>query len=245
MNHPARRLRTPEERVGCLPNACLPPPAGRAPSSVESDETLLARALGEGDEEAVRACVDRLSPSMLRLAMRHVNSQASAEEVVQEAWLAALKGFSGFRHRSAIRTWLFQILRNLARRRGRIEARWRSLSDLTVPSAPDTLSDPSPDPSYAIVAGNTTAAGVRRAALWTAASDPERDMLSRELADRIDATIALLPARMRDVLVMRDVEGRNATEVCHLLGLTDSNQRVILHRARDRVRTGLREYLAA
>lgn len=235
MNHPARRLRTPEERVGCLPNACLPPPAA------DTDERLLARALGAGDEAAFGQALDRLYPAMVRLAMQHVDNRASAEEVVQEAWMAALQGFHQFEHRSAIRTWLFQILRNMARRRGRTDARWRPMSDVAVPS----VDEAAPDPLHAVVANAANGAEHGPVALWARASDPEQDVLSRELADRIEGAIAALPARMREVLVLRDVEGWSATEVCNVLGVTDTNQRVILHRARDRVRNELREYLAA
>jgi len=218
-----------------LPNASLPPPR----VGHDETETLLQRALQEHDEGAFGRALDRLYPAMLRLAQSHVDSLATAEEVVQETWLAALEGFARFEGRSTIRTWLFHILRNIARGRGRRDARMRPLSSL---QGPDTQRS---DLLEAVVGGRTAAASHSPAALWTGGTDPEQELLARELAERIEAAFATLPARQREVIVLRDVEGWTAAEVCNVLGLSDTNQRVILHRARDRVRNELREYIAS
>jgi RNA polymerase sigma-70 factor, ECF subfamily len=233
----ARRLRTPEERVGQLPNASLPPPVCAAATCAE--DVLLQRALGHRDETSCVHVFDRYFPAMLRLASGHVDSRATAEEVVQEAWLAAIRGIAGFEGRSSLRTWLFRILRNIARARGRRDARERPFSELQA-----AADDAGADPVDMIVAGGLAGSGHGVQAMWVSAADPEQQLLARELAVRIEAAIATLPPRQREVLVLRDVEGRSAAEVCDLQGLSDANQRVILHRARDRVRNELRCYLA-
>lgn len=220
----ARRLRTPEERVGMLSNASLPPPA----RAVVPEESILARALAQRDEAAFAHVLDLYYPAMLRLAQMHVRSRATADEVIQETWLAALNGFARFEGRSAIKTWLFRILRNIARATARREARSSAFSDLA--GADEAASRDAVDLDVPV-------------ALWTRGSDPERDVLAEELLDRVQAAIRRLPPRQQEVLILRDVEGWAATDVCNVLGLSDTNQRVILHRARDRVRAELRDYV--
>ena len=209
------RLRSPEQRVGTLTNGALPPP---------SDEDLLWRALVEGEEAALGQALDRMTPSMVRLAMYHVRSRADAEDVVQETWLGALHGVARFEHRSSLRTWLYRILKNRARTSGARLARMVTFTDLEA-AAPggDSLRDVATD----------AAAEVHRVPA------PERDLIARELGERIQRAIATLPVRQREVVTMRDVEGRSAREVRELLGLTDANQRVLLHRARTRIRDQL------
>ena len=233
MSQFARQLRTPEERVGMLSNASLPPPL----DGTDDDELLFRRALQQRDEAAFAHLLDRYYPVMLRLALAHVRTRAAADEAIQDTWLAALQGFPRFEGRSSIRTWVFRILRNIARATGRREGRTSSFSDLA--AADGTRA------AEALAADNVDAADgdAARGALWTRGSDPEQELLSAELAERIEAAIATLPARQREVLQLRDVEGWSADEVCNTLGLSDTNQRVILHRARDRVRAELRGYL--
>jgi RNA polymerase sigma-70 factor, ECF subfamily len=231
----ARRLRTPEERVGMLPNASLPPPI----DARTDEDALLLRALAERDESAFGECIDRFYPIMHRLARQHVDDDGAAEEVVQETWLAALNGIAAFEGRSLVKTWLFHILRNIARRRGRRDARLRPMSDIANATSPDAAAT---DPLDRVVAAGEAHG---HEALWGSRSDPEADMLASELQDRIDAAIAALPPRLRDIIVLRDVEGRSAAEVCNILGISDTNQRVTLHRARDRVTNELRDYLGS
>ena len=210
-----------------LPNASLPPP--HAELGAATDDELLLRALAHGDERAFAHALDRYYHPMLRLALSHVREQAAAEDVIQESWIAALNGIERFEGRSSLKTWLFHILRNIARARGRRDARVWPLSQLRAPDA---------------AAGNHGADDDRLLSVESVARDPEQQLLGRELAAHIEAAIARLPSRMRDVVVLRDVEGWAAEDVCNILGISDTNQRVILHRARERVRDELREYLA-
>jgi RNA polymerase sigma-70 factor (ECF subfamily) len=226
----AQRLRTPEERVGKLPNVSLPPP--RQNIELASEEELLARGLRAGDERALASVLDRLFPPMLRLAESYVGNRASAEETVQETWLAALRGIDRFEGRSSLKTWLFRILKNVARTRGKRDARMKPFSDMTLQvtlesgDLLDTLGPEAPQP------------------LWSNTTDPETELLSAELAAHIERAIATLPERQREVLVLRDVEGWSSEDVCNVLGISQTNQRVILHRARNRVRDDLQVYLA-
>lgn len=232
-----RRLRTPEERVGVLPNGCLPPPdSGNI--ALSSHEALLVQALRQGDEKAFARILDRLFAPMLRVALRHVDSRASAEDVVQETWLAALRGIDRFEGRSSIKTWLFHILRNIARTRGRRDARMRPFSELE-PATGD--SSDAPD----IVTSTSPGHGSAQTALWVrSADDPQESVLTGELAAHIERAMARLPKRQREVIMLRDVDGWTAEEVCNAMGISQTNQRVLLHRARDRVRNELRPYLA-
>lgn len=209
------RLRSPEQRVGTLTNGALPPP---------SDEELLTRALIDGEESALDQALTRLTPSMLHLAMYHVRSRAEAEDVVQETWLGALNGIDRFEHRSSLRTWLFRILKNRARTRGARLARMVTFTDLEAAA-----------PAGRNARGFSVDAGIDIHRVPA----PERDFIARELGERIDRAIATLPVRQRAVVTLRDVEGRSAREVQELLGLTDANQRVLLHRARARIRDQL------
>ncbi|HEX6590110.1 MAG TPA: RNA polymerase sigma factor [Longimicrobiales bacterium] len=209
------RLRSPEQRVGTLTNGALPPP---------TDEELLERALIDGDEIALGQALGRLSPSMLHVAQYHVRSRADAEDVVQEAWLGALRGIHRFERRSTLRTWLFRILKNRARTRGARLARMVTFTDLEAATP---------------MAGGTRGFVVDAAVDVHGVPAPERELIARELGERIHCAIATLPTRQRAVLTLRDVEGRSALEVRGRLGLTDANQRVLLHRARARIRDQL------
>ncbi len=228
----ARQLRTPEERVGMLPNASLPPPDDGATASAE--DALLLRALRERDEPAFARVLDRYYPAMLRLAMTHVDSRATAEEVVQETWMAALSGIDRFEGRSSVKTWLFRILRNLARTRGKRDIRMRPFSEMEY-DAPGRLGADSDRPMHSSLATGQ--------AMWVRPADAEAQVLSGELRDHLERAMATLPARQRQVIILRDVEGWSADDVCNAMGITQTNQRVMLHRARDRVRNEIRWYL--
>jgi RNA polymerase sigma-70 factor, ECF subfamily len=236
MNSYPGRLRTPEERVGGLPNASLPPPAG-SEQRMAQDELLL-RALRDGDERAFAVVADLYFSAMLRIAWSHVGSRATAEEVIQETWMAAIRGIHRFERRSSVRTWLFRILRNRARTRGARDSRMRPFSDL------QAVDSDGPGPDEMIAGAGTTATARGHEPMWVSSTDPEQQLLSRELAGHIDRAIAALPPRQREVITLRDVEGWSAEDVCNALGLSQTNQRVILHRARDRVRHELQDYLA-
>ncbi len=186
---------------------------------MDSDRELLLR-LRSGDERAFVVLVERYHEPMVRLAASFVPSRAVAEEVVQDTWLAVLRGLGGFEGRSSLKTWLFRILVNRARTTGSREQR-------SVPVA-----DPGPavDPSR-FGGGGAWADPPEH---WIEAA--ERRMEAGKLADRIRAWIDGLPARQREVVLLRDVEGMSSDEVCAVLALTEGNQRVLLHRGRSRLR---------
>ena len=206
MNDNPRRLRRPEERVGQLTNADLPPP------DAHDTDIALVHALRARDEKAFEQLIDRYYTPMLRIATGFVRSHEEAEEVIQDTWIAVLSGIGRFEGRSSFKTWLFRILLNRARTRGVREARmvpFSHHSDIDVPAV---------------------------------APNAESAVLSAELRARIEAAIADLPRNQREVITLRDVEGWDAAEVCETLNLTAANQRVLLHRARMKVREALTGY---
>lgn len=200
--------------------------------ATHDDEALIA-ALQSGDAGAFGEIVDRWSSAMLRLALAHINNHAVAEEVVQEAWLTMLRSLERFERRSALRTWVLGIVVNLARSRRRAE---RRLVPLTADEG-----EPAVEPARFLPADHP-----RWPHHWavepTPWRTPEEDLLAAESRKVIDEAIAALPPVQREVLVLRDVEGLTAADTCNILGLTDTNQRVLLHRARARVRQALERY---
>jgi RNA polymerase sigma-70 factor (ECF subfamily) len=199
-----------------------------------SDDAALIAALRSGEADAFAQVVDAYSPALMRVAMRHVSSRAIAEEVVQETWLGVLKGLDGFEQRSSLKTWLFSILTNLARTRGVREQRSRPFSSV----GPLGEDGPSVDPDRFLGDGHERWPGHWAVAptRWTA---PEDGVLAAETREVIRAAIAALPEPQRTVISLRDVEGWDPQEVCDVLGVTDGNQRVLLHRARTKVRAAL------
>ena len=194
-------------------------PARPILSVMDSDGELLLR-LRAGDERAFVSLVERYHEPMLHLAASFVPSRAVAEEVVQDTWLALLRGLEGFEGRSSLKTWLFRILVNRARTTGTREQR----------SVPVADPEPAVDPSRFDGSGG-----------W---ADPpehwievaEGRLEAGKLAYRIRAWIDELPARQRAVVLLRDVEGMSSEEVCTVLALSEGNQRVLLHRGRSRLR---------
>jgi RNA polymerase sigma-70 factor (ECF subfamily) len=200
------------------------------------DAALLA-ALRSGDERAFTTLVERYQAPMLRLAAGHVPSRAIAEEVVQETWLAVLSGLDRFEGRASLKTWIFRILVNRAISRGRRERRSVPMSVFEDDEGRPTvdagrfLGDDHPRwPGHWAVSP----------ASWEAV--PEDKLLGREARELVSAAIARLPARQQQVMVLRDVEGWDAAEVCDALELSEANQRVLLHRARAKVRKELAAY---
>lgn len=186
--------------------------------------------LRAGDEAAFRELVLRHHKAMVHFAATFVPSHAVAEEVVQEAWMGVIKGIDRFEGRSALSTWIFRIVANIGRTRGERERRTVSLSD--------ELSEAQPS----VPAGRFRGAPGRGAwsdppAHWSEL--PDEQVLARHTFERVAAIASELSDRQRQVFLLRDVEGRTAAEVCDLLDLTEVNQRVLLHRARSRVRLAL------
>ena len=224
-----RRLRRPEERVGKLSNAALPPPNA---SAVAEADAVLVRSLRARDEEAFERVINQYYTPMLRLAMQFVRSREEAEEVIQDTWLAVLSGIDGFESRSSFKTWLFRILVNRARSRAKREARTVAFSAIAPAGA-----------SYGSELQPLESARPAWATNSPETRDPEENVLARELNTRIESAIATLPRGQQAVITLRDVEGWSADEVCDALDITQINQRVLLHRARARVRKALGSYV--
>ena len=206
------------------------------------DDADLVRRLRAGDESAFSEVVDSWSPTMLRVARSFVSTEASAEEMVQETWLAVLAGLHRFEGRSSLRTWVFRILSNQAKTRGVRESRTMPMSSLGGDGG-DGGDGPTVDPDRFRGRddqhpGQWTAEGAPRR--WE--PSPEVSVLSGEISGLVAEALVLLPERQRTVVSLRDVHGLTSAEVCDTLGITVANQRVLLHRARARLRTALEDY---
>jgi RNA polymerase sigma-70 factor (ECF subfamily) len=212
----------------------------RAPVAVPSrDEAHLVEQLRAGDEAAFVELVRRYGALMLRVARIYVRDRAVAEEVVQEAWLGVLTGIGRFEGRAAFKTWLFRILTNTAKTRAEREGRSVPFSSLAVAELED--GEPSVDPDRFFSPGE------RWAGYWSSSPRrfdelPEGRLLSSETFAAAQAAIEALPAAQRAVITMRDVAGFASEDVCESLGLTEGNQRVLLHRARSKVRRALERH---
>ena len=204
------------------------------------DETALIDRLRAGDERAFTAMVERHHAAMVRLAEQFVSSRAVAEEVAQDAWLALIQGIERFEGRASIRTWLFRIVANLARTRARRDVRTRPFSSF---GDGGDEGGPTVDPERFLPADH------RAAGHWAAPLRPwgrGADEIVQDADGRaaIERAIARLPENQRAVITLRDLEGYESSEVCNILGLSDVNQRVVLHRARAAVRKALEERVA-
>lgn len=215
--------------------------AGNLSFQAAREEQLLVQALRERDEAAFELVLDRWYSAMLRTAMIYVGSRARAEEVVQETWLAVLGGISRFDGRSSLKTWIFRILVNRAKTCGTRESRVIPLSGLGPGDDVDAGGTPYPADPLDGAPRDAEPMFFGSAAM---ARNPEDWLLSEELREEIEAAVATLPQKQREVIVLRDVEGWAASEVCNMLGISESNQRVLLHRARVKVRDALAPYLA-
>jgi RNA polymerase sigma-70 factor (ECF subfamily) len=201
-----------------------------------TDDHELVQRLREGEESAFVELIDRYGATMLRVAQMYVRDRASAEEVVQETWLAVLNGIDRFEERSSLKTWLFRILTNRAKTRGQRDGRMVPFSALA--GASDEP-DPSVDPDR-FLGPDSPHPGA-----WAAppVAWPQEKLLEKETLGVIEMAIDELPEAQRDVILLRDVDGWTPMEVSDALEITDGNQRVLLHRARSRVRAALETYL--
>ncbi len=203
------------------------------------DESELVAALRSGDEAAFAALVDELTPALTRLALAHVASRAVAEEVVQDTWVAVVTGIDRFEGRSALRTWIFRILLNKARTRGKREKRSLPFSSMRR-GGDEGRDEPAVDPDrFQGRRGEYPGHWARPPQEW---SSPEEILATREARDVMLAAIAELPARQREVLTMRDLLGLSAEEARNALDIGETNQRVLLHRARSKVRGALERH---
>jgi RNA polymerase sigma-70 factor (ECF subfamily) len=202
-----------------------------------SEETALVAALRNRDEAAFAELVDRHTPAMLRVARAYVPSEAIAEEVVQDTWIALLTGIDAFEGRSTLRTWLFTVMVNIAKKRGMRE---RRDADVAVAAFTGGTVDPA----------RFRAAGEEWAGHWREADEPapfpdtpEGSLLAAELMAVARTALEALPMRQRTVVTLRDVLGFESAEVCDVLEISVANQRVLLHRGRAVVRQALEDYL--
>ncbi len=207
-------------------------------SAPPTDDSALVAALRAGDEGAFAELIDAHGASLLRVAMSYVPSRAVAEEVVQETWLAVLSGLDSFEGRSSLKTWVFRILTNRAITRGTRERR-------TVPFS--SLAGPEEDGEAMDADRFLPASHDRWPGHWalgpTRWRTPEEGLLAGETREVIVGAIDVLPSAQRAVITLRDIEGWPSAEVCEVLELSEGNQRVLLHRARARVRTAVEQHL--
>jgi RNA polymerase sigma-70 factor (ECF subfamily) len=210
-------------------------------TALPPDDHRLVDSLRAGDESAFEMLIDRYHSSLLRLAMLYVPSRAVAEDVVQETWLGVLQGLARFEGRSSLKTWIFRILTNRARTRGQREG--RSIPFSAVWNADDDPAEPAVEAERFLPPDHEDAGHwVSFPRNWDEL--PEERLLSQETRAQIQQAIDALPGSQREVITLRDVEGWASEEVCNMLGISESNQRVLLHRARSKVRHTLEQYLA-
>lgn len=205
-----------------------------------SDDLEQLEALRNGDERAFASLVDRYYGSLLRLAMAYVPSRAVAEEVVQETWVGVLEGLSRFEGRSSLKTWIFRILTNRAKTRGQRERRYEPMG--LGGDSGDNPDGPAVDPDRFLKSGYFVDHWVSQPNAWEDET-PERLLLSKETRAQIEKAIEALPPTQRQVITLRDIEEVSSQEVCNILDITETNQRVLLHRARSKVRRTLEPYM--
>ena len=201
-----------------------------------TEDHELVQRLREGDESAFAELIDRYGATMVRVAQMYVKDRGSAEEVVQETWLAVLNGIDRFEERSSLKTWLFRILTNRAKTRGERDGRSIPFSSLAGAGEED---EPAVDADR-FLGPDSVEPGA-----WAAPPRawPQDRVLQKETLDVIKMAIEQLPEAQREVIRLRDVEGWTPAEVADALEITDGNQRVLLHRARSKVRASLEAYL--
>jgi RNA polymerase sigma-70 factor (ECF subfamily) len=210
-------------------------------ASPTADDDRLVAALRAGDPDAFASLLDRHEGAMVRVAMAYVPTRAAAEEVVQETWIAVMRGIDGFERRSSLKTWVFRILTNVAMRAGARERRSVPFSAL---AERENTGEPSVDPARFLPADHERFPGhwAVMPARWPT---PEEGLLAGETRGVIAAAIADLPAAQRTVIALRDVEGWTSDEVVEALEISPGNQRILLHRARSRVRSAIENYYGA
>lgn len=200
----------------------------------EADLALVAR-LRTRDQAAFSELIDHYHGAMLRLAMMFVPSQAVAEEVLQETWLGVIKGLNRFEGRSSLKTWIFRILTNRAKTRGAREHR-------TVPFSAFADADQDPEPAV-------EAARFKPNGMWGVPprrwqdDTAEATLINHQTIEHLRAVIETLPTNQRAVVTLRDIDGLDSAEVCNVLEISETNQRVLLHRARSKLRASLEEFM--
>lgn len=199
----------------------------------QSEDAELLDGLRRGDEQAFMALVERHHKSLLRVAMLHVRARTVAEEVVQDTWLGVLRGIDGFEGHSSLATWIYRILTNRAKTRGERERRQVPFSALAGPDEPEVSEQ------------RFIPADARRHPLnWAIPPRawPLERVMARETVAQLRAALEELPPAQQVVVGLRDVDGWSSEDVSEALGISLGNQRVLLHRARARLRTALEDY---
>jgi RNA polymerase sigma-70 factor, ECF subfamily len=224
-------MTTPKSEPPSATKAQGPAPRG-APAAAADDE-IVARVLG-GDRAAFAELVRRYHGPLLRLALAFVRDRALAEEVVQDTWLGVLDGLRGFEGRASLKSWIFRILTNRAKTRGAREAR-------TVPFS--ALSEGEGDGEVGVDPARFDTRGMWQdpPEAW-AANTPDALLRREEAVKVMESVVAALSEGQRAVITLRDLEEVGPEETCNLLGITMTNQRVLLHRARTKVREALERH---
>ncbi len=218
-------------------------PAGRMPVGhpavpMNDEQSLIAR-LRRGDEAAFDELVKKHHAALIRMAMGHVADREAAEEVVQDTWMAVIGGLDRFEGRSSLRTWIFGIVIHKAKDRGVREKRHLTFSDF---ESSDDDQEEAVDPSRFHQSGEWAGQWAFPPQPWDDQT-PEKLLASQQAVHAMNRAIEALPQIQKDVLILRDVEGLEAKEVCELLKITETNLYVRLHRARERVRGAVEQYL--
>lgn len=241
--HAACAAVEPEERARArkpVDRQARTPSVAPAPNLAGAAESRLVEALRAGEEDAFASLVRLHGPAMLRIARMYTSNRATAEEVVQETWVGVVTGVGRFEGRSSFRTWLFRILVNRAKARAVSERRTVAFPELSAAGVAD---------AEVPEAGHEARGASRRGVdHWTSSSPrwgdhPEESVISQETVAIVERAATSLPAAQRAVVILRDVVGCDAHEVCAILGVTATNQRVLLHRARTKIRTAVEHEL--
>jgi RNA polymerase sigma-70 factor (ECF subfamily) len=211
----------------------------RSNQSANLDELHLIERLRNGNEDAFVSLIEQYHTPVLRLAMIYVAERAIAEEVVQEAWMGVLEGLNRFEGRASLKTWIFRILTNCAKTRALHERRsvsFSSLADLEI-----NVDEPAVDADRFLPADSSLPGQWASVpANWD--DMPEQRLLSKETAAYLRSAAEALPPSQRIVLMLHDIEGWTSEEICNVLGISETNRRVLLHRARSKVRRALEQY---
>lgn len=211
------------------------------PVNSDADESGLVLRLREGDEAAFACLVDSYHGAMIHVARGFVRDRETAEEVVQDAWVAVLKGLASFEGRSSIKSWIFAIVINRAKTRGSREARSTPFSALVAQEVSGTQRSVAPD---RFLGSDAQWPGHWAQPPQSWGEDPEARLLQTETMAQFARILDELPRAQRTVIVLRDVAGQDAASVCNVLGITETNMRVLLHRARSKVRGALERYFS-
>lgn len=222
------------EPLAYAPRGTWKPVVIETPKPMDADSRLVAR-LRAGDTQAFEQLVKQNQAPLTRMAMRYVADRETAEEVVQNTWIAVIEGIKNYEGRSSLRSWIFAILINKAKDRGVRESRHVNFSSLE--SAEDGYDD-AVDPSRFHAAGEHAGDWALPPQPWNEQT-PERLLASKQALEAMSHAIDELPASLREVLVLKDIEERDSDYVCKKLNITETNLYVRLHRARERVRAAV------